>query len=37
VISFNKYEVAPGYIGTPKFEIPTEAITDILVGNEYIK
>ncbi|HYE12442.1 MAG TPA: DUF3298 domain-containing protein [Patescibacteria group bacterium] len=37
VISFNKYEVAPGYMGTPEFEIPTEAIADILVGNEYIK
>lgn len=37
VISFNKYEVAPGYMGTPEFEISTEIITDILAGNEYIK
>ncbi|KPU44816.1 anti-sigma-V factor RsiV [Oxobacter pfennigii] len=37
VISFDEYEVAPGYMGTPEFIIPTEAIADILVGNEYIK
>jgi hypothetical protein len=37
IIAFNKYDVAPGYMGTPEFEIPTEAIADILVGNEYIK
>lgn len=37
VISFDKYEVAPGYMGTPEFVVPTEAISDILVGNEYIK
>ncbi len=37
VISFNKYEVAPGYMGTPEFIIPTEVIADVLVGNEYIK
>lgn len=37
VISFDKYEVAPGYMGNPEFVIPTEAISEILVGNEYIK
>ena len=37
MISFNKYDVAPGYMGTPEFEIPTGAIANILVGNEYIK
>lgn len=37
VISFDKYEVAPGYMGTPEFIIPSETISEILVGNEYIK
>lgn len=37
VISFDKYEVAPGYMGVVEFVIPTEVIADILVGNEYIK
>ncbi|SMB85860.1 protein of unknown function [Desulfonispora thiosulfatigenes DSM 11270] len=37
VISFNEYEVAPGYMGTVEFVIPTKAIQDVLVGNEYIK
>lgn len=37
VISFDKYEVAPGYMGTSEFVIPTEAISEVLVGNEYIK
>lgn len=37
IISFNKYEVAPGYMGTPEFEIPTEVIANILEGNDYIK
>ncbi len=37
VISFNKYEVAPGYMGVVEFIIPTDAISDILVGDEYIK
>ncbi|MDF9612874.1 DUF3298 domain-containing protein [Bacillus cereus] len=36
VISFNKYEVAPGYMGAVEFEIPTEIISDILVGEKYI-
>ncbi|WP_163100818.1 RsiV family protein [Peribacillus alkalitolerans] len=37
VISFNKYEVAPGYMGVVEFIIPTQIITDSLVGDEYIK
>ena len=37
VISFDKYEVAPGYMGVLEFTIPTELMSDILIGNEYIK
>jgi Protein of unknown function (DUF3298) len=37
VISFDKYEVAPGYMGIVEFEIPTEVLSNVLVGNEYIK
>lgn len=37
VILFDEYEVAPGYMGVVEFVIPTEAITNILVSNEYIK
>ena len=37
VISFDKYEVAPGYMGTVDFEIPTELIQQSLVSNTYIK
>ncbi|MED0679374.1 DUF3298 domain-containing protein [Aneurinibacillus thermoaerophilus] len=37
VISFNKYDVAPGYMGTVEFTIPTDVISNILVSNEYIK
>ena len=37
VISFDKYEVAPGYMGVQEFMIPTQAISDILVSNEYIR
>ncbi|MGN7398376.1 DUF3298 domain-containing protein [Cytobacillus praedii] len=36
VMSFDKYEVAPGYMGVVEFIIPTEAISDILVSDEYI-
>lgn len=36
VICFNEYEVAPGAMGAPEFVIPTEVITNILVGDEYI-
>lgn len=37
VISFDEYEVAPGYMGIQEFIIPTEVIADILVSNEYIQ
>ncbi|MFC5449419.1 DUF3298 domain-containing protein [Paenibacillus aestuarii] len=37
VISFNKYEVAPGYMGVIEFVIPTEAIADDLVSGVYVK
>lgn len=37
VISFDKYEVAPGYMGVVEFVIPTDILSDILVSNEYIK
>jgi hypothetical protein len=37
VISFNKYEVAPGYMGVVEFIIPTELLSDELLGSEYIK
>lgn len=37
VISFNKYEVAPGYMGIVEFIIPTDILSDALVSNEYIK
>lgn len=37
VISFDKYEVAPGYMGVVEFVIPTEILSDNLVSNEYIK
>ncbi|PYE49047.1 DUF3298 domain-containing protein [Paenibacillus barcinonensis] len=37
VISFNEYDVAPGYMGVVQFTIPTEAVQDLLVSNEYVK
>lgn len=37
VISFDEYEVAPGYMGAVEFKIPTEVISDILVGERYIQ
>lgn len=37
VISFDKYEVAPGYMGVLEFEIPTEAIEHLLVSDVYVK
>ncbi len=37
VISFDKYEVAPGYMGVVEFIIPIEVLSDVLVSNEYIK
>lgn len=37
VISFNEYEVAPGYMGVVEFTVPTEVIADQLVSSEYIR
>lgn len=37
VISFDKYEVAPGYMGVIEFIIPTEIIADLLVSDEYLQ
>lgn len=37
VICFNEYEVAPGYMGTVEFPIPTEVIEDYLVSDLYIR
>ncbi|MBZ9685207.1 DUF3298 and DUF4163 domain-containing protein [Clostridium estertheticum] len=37
VICFDKYEVAPGAMGSPEFVIATDIISNVLVGNEYIK
>lgn len=37
VISFDKYEVAPGYMGVVEFIIPSEILSEDLLGNEYIK
>nr|WP_273039611.1 DUF3298 and DUF4163 domain-containing protein [Tepidanaerobacter syntrophicus] len=37
VICFDKYEVAPGYMGVQEFIIPTEIISNVLVSSEYIK
>ncbi|MDY0396183.1 RsiV family protein [Virgibacillus halophilus] len=37
VIVFNDYDVAPGYMGTVAFVIPTKTIADLLVGNGYIR
>lgn len=36
VISFDKYEVAPGYMGVVEFEIPTDVLQNSLVSNKYI-
>jgi hypothetical protein len=37
VISFDEYLIAPGYMGVVQFEIPTDSISDLLVGSEYIQ
>lgn len=37
VISFDKYEVAPGYMGVVTFEIPTKIVKDLLVSDVYIR
>jgi len=36
VISFDKYEVAPGYMGVVEFEIPTDVLKNDLVSSNYI-
>ncbi|TMV43311.1 DUF3298 and DUF4163 domain-containing protein [Paenibacillus mesophilus] len=37
VISFNKYDVAPGYMGVVEFVIPTGTLADVLVSHAYLK
>lgn len=34
VISFQKYEVAPGYMGVPEFIIPTSVLSDLMVSTD---
>lgn len=36
VISFDKYEIAPGYMGIVTFEIPSAILKDLLVSDVYI-
>nr|WP_272880353.1 hypothetical protein [Paenibacillus azoreducens] len=36
-MSFDKYEVAPGYMSVLEFIIPTHVIADSLVSHVYIK
>ncbi|MEB2279636.1 DUF3298 and DUF4163 domain-containing protein [Lysinibacillus xylanilyticus] len=36
VISFDEYEVAPGYMGVVEFEIPTDVIKNDLVSTKYV-
>lgn len=36
MISFDKYEVAPGYMGIVELEIPTDILEEILVSDAYI-
>lgn len=36
ILVFDKYEIAPGYMGSVEFEIPTEVIADI-VKDGYVK
>ncbi|MER2029949.1 MAG: DUF3298 domain-containing protein [Solibacillus sp.] len=37
VMSFDEYEIAPGYMGLVTVEIPTKLLQDVLVSNIYIK
>ncbi|NOU97160.1 DUF3298 domain-containing protein [Paenibacillus sp. LMG 31456] len=37
VVCFDKYEASPGAMGVLEFIIPTNAVADVLVSNEYIK
>ncbi|MGE7879286.1 DUF3298 domain-containing protein [Peribacillus muralis] len=36
VIAFDSFDVAPGYMGTVEFIIPTNVISGLLVGDQYI-
>ncbi|MDN2453686.1 RsiV family protein [Lactobacillus sp. UCMA15818] len=36
VIVFQQFEIAPGYMGTPKFTIPTSSIKNLLVNPNYL-
>ncbi|MNG35609.1 Anti-sigma-V factor RsiV [compost metagenome] len=36
VIVFQKYEVTPGYMGTPEFIIPTNLLADQLSTHAYL-
>jgi Protein of unknown function (DUF3298) len=36
VISFDEYEVAPGYMGVVTFEIPSDILSGLLVSDTYI-
>lgn len=37
IISFDEYDVAPGYMGAVHFVIPTKVIQSLLVGERYIR
>ena len=37
VLSFDKYTIAPGYMGITEFVIPTELIKALLVSDKYIR
>ncbi len=37
VMSFDVYEIAPGFMGLVTVEIPTELLEDVLMSNKYIK
>ncbi|OJV65873.1 MAG: hypothetical protein BGO41_08010 [Clostridiales bacterium 38-18] len=37
VLSFDKYTIAPGYMGIIEFIIPTELISELLVSDKYIR
>jgi hypothetical protein len=37
VLSFNDYEIAPGFMGVVTVEIPTSYLQQMLVSNKYIK
>jgi len=37
VIMFDDYEVAPGYMGSPKFEIPTDILKNILLDRGLVE